>query len=321
MKPTFISLRIKMLVVIVLRITIVYLVMYLWIYNFFTDSSTRALRADVETLLDAGSASISGDVVAGLTAAPRLDTTDSRYRAITDWFTQLRNYNPHAAAYLYYQPSPGKFVVLADSVVAQGSNTLIAYHVGQQLDAGDGRLINGLTTQTTNLDIHSGRQGSAVSGITPIRDSSGEVVAALVVETAPDTAAADQLRARSNLLPLLGIVYFLLSFSVWFISSNLTRSVRALDHVTRRIGEGDYTAIQSKSGLFPDEITHLEQTINQMAEKVRGREETLRRQVEKLTIQVDQSKREKAVKEVVDSDFFMDLQSKARSLRENHHDD
>ena len=69
MKPTFISLRIKMLVVIVLRITIVYLVMYLWIYNFFTDSSTRALRADVETLLDAGSASISGDVVAGLTAA------------------------------------------------------------------------------------------------------------------------------------------------------------------------------------------------------------------------------------------------------------
>jgi hypothetical protein len=53
-----------------------------------------------------------------------------------------------------------------------------------------------------------------------------------------------------------------------------------------------------------------------MIEKVRGREESLRKQVEKLIIQVDQAKRQKDVAEVVESDFFQDLQSKAKSLRE-----
>lgn len=319
MKPMFISLRIKMLAVIVLRITIVYAVMYLWIYTFFTDSLARSLRADVESVLNAGAASLSGEAIAGLVAAPQLDTTDSRYRAITDWFAQLKNYYPQADAYLYYQPAPGKLVVLADSLARQDPNSAQAYHTGQLINpAAANLLLDGLKAETTDLDVHAGRQGSAVSGIIPIRDTSGKVVAALAVETAPDVAAVSQLQARANLLPLLGMVYLLLSFSVWFITSNLTRSVRALDRVTRRIGEGDYTAIDLKSTLFPDEITNLQLTINQMAEKVRGREEMLRRQVEKLTIQVDQSKRQKAVQEVVDSDFFQDLQAKAKSLRENH---
>lgn len=52
-----------------------------------------------------------------------------------------------------------------------------------------------------------------------------------------------------------------------------------------------------------------------MAETIRGREETLRRQVEKLTIQVDQAKRRQAVDEVVETDFFRDLQSKAQTMR------
>src|SRR5512143_2910819 len=108
MKPIFMSLRIKMLVVIVLRITIVYVVMYLWLYTFFTDNITRSLRADVESVLNAGAASLNAADLAGLAALPQPDTADPRYRAITDWFTQLKNYNPHADAYLYYQPSAGR---------------------------------------------------------------------------------------------------------------------------------------------------------------------------------------------------------------------
>jgi len=146
-------------------------------------------------------------------------------------------------------------------------------------------------------------------------------VAALAVDMAPSEIAASQLKARSNLIPLLGLAYLLLSFSVWFITGNLTRSLRSLDQASRRIGEGDYTAIDLKRGLFSDEITNLTLTFNQMVEKVRGREETLRKQVETLIIQVDQAKRQQAVQEVVDSDFFQDLQSKAKTLRENYQDD
>jgi hypothetical protein len=321
MKPVFMSLRVKMLVIILIRITIVYLVLFIWLYNFFTNTSNRALRADVETVLNSGSTSLNGNDIAGLIAAPETSTGDARHRAITDWFTQINIYNPHAYPYIYYEPAPGQLVILADSLAWKEPNTKNAYQPGEQLDPGPGSLLpDGLKGQTLDLELHPGRKGDSVSGATPLRDSSGTVIAALAVDTAPGDIAQSQLTARSNLLPLLGLAYVLLSASIWFITGNLTRSVRSLDQASKRIGEGDYTPIDVKPGLLPDEITNLTLAFNQMMEKVRGREESLRKQVEKLIIQVDQAKRQKDVAEVVETDFFQDLQAKARSLRQQEQD-
>lgn len=137
-------------------------------------------------------------------------------------------------------------------------------------------------------------------------------------EAGASALGARLLQARDNLLPLLGLVYVLLSSSVWFITGNLTRTLRELDQASRRVGEGDYTPITIRPGIFQDEITHFTVTLNQMIEKVRGREENLRKQVEKLTIQVDEARRHQSVQEVVDTDFFRDLKSKAKDMREHH---
>lgn len=45
------------------------------------------------------------------------------------------------------------------------------------------------------------------------------------------------------------------------------------------------------------------------------REQALRQEIEQLRIEIDDSKRQKQVSEIVESDFFQDLQSKARTLR------
>ena len=45
------------------------------------------------------------------------------------------------------------------------------------------------------------------------------------------------------------------------------------------------------------------------------REQALRQEIEQLRIEIDEAKRQKQVSEIVDSDFFQDLQSKARNLR------
>jgi hypothetical protein len=47
-----------------------------------------------------------------------------------------------------------------------------------------------------------------------------------------------------------------------------------------------------------------------MVDKVAQREKTLRARVQQLEIMVDRSKLDKQVKEIVESDFFQDLQSK-----------
>ncbi len=48
---------------------------------------------------------------------------------------------------------------------------------------------------------------------------------------------------------------------------------------------------------------------------VREREETLKQQVAELKIEIDEVKRQQQVGEIVDTDFFLELQDKARSIR------
>lgn len=138
---------------------------------------------------------------------------------------------------------------------------------------------------------------------------------ALQPNATPGDIANALIQARANLLPLLGLAYLLLVASVWFITGNLTRSLRALEQATHRTGEGHYELLDLKPGRVSDEITRLTATFNQMIEKVRGREDALRRQVQKLTIQIDETQRRKDVSDVVASDFFQDLRQKAKEAR------
>ena len=54
-----------------------------------------------------------------------------------------------------------------------------------------------------------------------------------------------------------------------------------------------------------------------MIYKVYTREQSLRKQVEQLKIMIDDSKRKKQVEEIVESEFFQDLKTKAQKIRDN----
>jgi len=53
-----------------------------------------------------------------------------------------------------------------------------------------------------------------------------------------------------------------------------------------------------------------------MAIEVYQREQQLREQVQKLKVEIDESRRNQQVKEIVDTDFFKDLAVKAKALRQ-----
>ncbi len=53
-----------------------------------------------------------------------------------------------------------------------------------------------------------------------------------------------------------------------------------------------------------------------MIEGVKKREESLKQQVQELTIQIDEVKRQKAVKELTETEFFENLQATAQKMRE-----
>jgi CRP-like cAMP-binding protein len=54
-----------------------------------------------------------------------------------------------------------------------------------------------------------------------------------------------------------------------------------------------------------------------MVEEVKEREENLKRRLEQLTIEIDEVKRQKAVKELTDTEFFENLQVAAKKLRQD----
>jgi DNA-binding response OmpR family regulator len=64
-----------------------------------------------------------------------------------------------------------------------------------------------------------------------------------------------------------------------------------------------------------DALGQLARTFVRMAGEVRAREERLRRQVEELRIEIDESRQARKVAEITDTDYFRDLRSRAAELR------
>jgi nitrate/nitrite-specific signal transduction histidine kinase len=96
-----------------------------------------------------------------------------------------------------------------------------------------------------------------------------------------------------------------------------TRPILSFTRVAEAVGEGEYDQDFStiKQTRFPDEITKLVTVFSTMVGKVAEREASLKHQVEELTIEIDQVKKEKEVEKIVESDSFRDLQEKARTMR------
>lgn len=64
-----------------------------------------------------------------------------------------------------------------------------------------------------------------------------------------------------------------------------------------------------------DALGQLARVFQRMAREVDLREQRLRRQVEELRIEIDQTRQEKQVAEITESDYFKTIASQARSLR------
>jgi DNA-binding response OmpR family regulator len=65
----------------------------------------------------------------------------------------------------------------------------------------------------------------------------------------------------------------------------------------------------------PDSLGNLARVFQRMAGEVRAREQRLRQQVESLRVEVDQTRKAREVREITDTEFFRDLQSRAKALR------
>ncbi len=139
----------------------------------------------------------------------------------------------------------------------------------------------------------------------------------LVVVVVPESDFMAQVTQNLRNTTLLGIAALILSTILGYLLAGwIIRPVFTITGVAANIEEQKWeldplTIVSNRT----DELGQLARVFQKMAQELRAREQALRQQVRELSIQIDQSKREQQVKDIVDNDFFIDLQKRAADIR------
>jgi CRP-like cAMP-binding protein len=90
---------------------------------------------------------------------------------------------------------------------------------------------------------------------------------------------------------------------------------------SQKISAGDYSFIDNTltmkraEGTDEDKASQLLSAFFQMVHNVKDREDQLKKQVEKLILQIDESRRKQEFEEITSTDFYADLKKQAKKLR------
>lgn len=269
---------------------------------------------DANALREAASANFGQPVQGGFSENPD-------YVTLLNWLETVHSVEPRAWPYIYIAGEGEREITyLADVWVRYDPAKAVPFLFTRTSTRSYNGLSNFIfrTDENGNFTTYTDDFGRWVSAYTPIKDATGNSIGAVGVDFEADYVDQVQGAIINQVFIAFGITYVTLFALVFVISGAFTRPVMALTRAAERIGEGDYE--QNLTGLsnsrFPDEIGTLARVFTIMVDKVYQREQTLRRQVEELKIEIDEVKRQKQVSEIVDSDFFQDLQARAREMRQ-----
>jgi len=326
----FISLRRKLLAGFSLVFIVVFAGAFAWFYQYSTERALSRIQQDLEDTLRGTIQGINGNDFQSLAQEGKADatgvpSTDPRYLQHQTWLDNVVHVEPRAIAYTYVlAPEPDTVRWVGDS--SRTSLPHAGYEPSKFLDSytpGAGSVIlQGLQLDTINMEGYEDDWGKWVSGYGPIKNAAGETVGAVGIDFDATYVVNVQEGIRNSVVVSFVITYGTLFLLMFLVSQFFTRPITNLTKAAELIGEGKYDQDLTtlRGGRFPDEIATLAQVFEIMVAKVYQREQALLRQVEELKIEVDESKRQKQVSEIVDSGFFQDLREKAREMRERRKD-
>jgi methyl-accepting chemotaxis protein len=159
--------------------------------------------------------------------------------------------------------------------------------------------------------------GSWITTYYPLKNAEGVTVAVLGVDFEASYVRQIEKTIRRRLLISFLVIYAALFLLVSVLSELLTKPIIDLTNAAAKMGEGDYSHDLEpfRSRQWRDEVSTLADVFALMVSKVKQREESLKMQVKELKIEIDDVKRKHQVQEIVDSDFFQNLQSKSKKIR------
>jgi energy-coupling factor transport system substrate-specific component len=138
----------------------------------------------------------------------------------------------------------------------------------------------------------------------------------LTQQTTGRTGVDAQVWIKLGLTTILTFAFIMVSAAL--LAQSILRPLLRLTAAARAMQAGKLTSagagqIMATEGT--DEVTQLSRVFGQMAEQVISREESLRKQVQALRIEIDEAKRTTQVAEITETEYFQNLQRHAGRLR------
>jgi len=332
----FVSLRTKLIAALALLFILAFAVIFAWLDRFVTGMAMKNLRNDLLATAETAASGINGDAHTTLFESGVID--DSTYTEISAFLRSVKKTSPRASGVYTYLQVPGepdqvRLVVSAalppgeqPQTSAAPANLSECFQIpsSSRPELGDvytdisPAMLAGLSAPTVETQLLPDQWGTWLSGYAPIYNSKGEPVGAVGVDMCAKNVIDLQQNIRRNVLIALAVSLVVLIVMVWLLANGVTRPVILLTRLADRIGSGDYNQDFSSlhQGTVQDEVDKLASVFEMMVGKVYTREQNLRARVQQLEIMIDQSKRESQVKQIVESEFFQDLQGKVKDMRD-----
>ena len=326
-KRRFISLRVKLLVGFTLLFTVVFAIAFYWFYTFATNTALQQIEADMVATLDGAIRLIDGDAFAAMAqeAERRADgfTDDPRFWAHQQWLETVHALEPRAYPYSWVRGDANvenEVLFIGDILRLTDPEDATVF---REPYITEGSMISGMEALWEDLEPYEDKWGHWISAYAPIRNAAGEAVGGLGVDFKADYIFQVQDAIKDRVFVSFLITYLTLFTLVYLISRTLTRPIIRLTDVAQEVAEGNYDQDMRAlyGGRTHDEVDALAQVFEMMVNKVRAREEGLKRQVQELRIEIDEVKKARQVAEITESDYFRDLREKARTLRDQSRED
>ncbi len=331
---SFLSLRVKMWIGFILIFTPVFVFSYFWFYRYTNDRVFQTITENLENTLGGTLSGIDKENFARLYEAESANNPNCPsaldaetngyypednplYMEHVHWLYAAQQLEPGTRIYTYVKGiEPGEIVAIGSTGYFREPRG--GFKFCERYTSTTSRIYEGLTQRVDVWIPYTDRFGTWITTYAPIIDETGRVVGAIGVDIPADYVN----EVRTGIL-FSGAITFLLSYILIFIlvywfSGQLTKPIIDLAGAAKEIGEGDYNhdwkdIDQRKT--YHDEIDTLTGVFKVMAAKIAEREKSLRARVQQLEIMIDKSKLTKQVSEIVESDFFQDLQSKVKGMR------
>ncbi len=323
-----VGLRVKLLVAFSIAFTVIFVVLAWLIILYVSDTAQSKVVRQLRETAVGGATTLDGDGLrAYLAAVPTADPANPfqegspEYAALNQQLMRIRTIVPNASPYTYYlDPAEHRLDWLTSwAAIDPIPDFTVRYRtpVADIVDADTVALMTQGLDHTVEQPPYYDENGGWISAYTPIRDRAGTVVAGLGIDY--PLSYVDEVRrgALETVVPVLVVSYLVLLAMVFLVSTWLTRPLKRLTAAAHRIADGDYEVDLTTVAptRIPDEMAVLADTFQVMVDKVGARERSLTREVTRLKVEIDAQKKEAAVAEIIEADFFAGIAEKSAIMR------